>query len=389
MRRSMRRSVLGGFLVLAFVCVTVPSALAAAGAVTLSASATTIDFGGSVRLTGEISPPAGGQAIDIVDATGAILTTTTTGGAGGFSVSLSPRANVTLHAVWVNEVSPDVTIGVRAVVTVHLGPVRLFDGAAVRGTVAPAVAGATVAVTLTRDGKAVADRSAVIGAAGGFRTTFPIEDPGTYRVRAAFADPDHLRGTATDGPASTSLPSLEPGSSGIFVLLLERRLVELQYRLVDIDRRYDFRTADAVIAFRKVQRMLRVSTVDAGVWRALAHPLRPHARSTTNGFHIEIDQTRQVLYTVQDGSVTNIMHVSTGKASTPTRDGSFSVTSKLAGYSDHQLYYPSFFDGSRAIHGWPDVPTYPASHGCVRVPYWNAKWIYRLAAIGTPVIVYH
>jgi N-acetylmuramoyl-L-alanine amidase len=385
----MRRSALGGFLALAFVCVTVPSALAAAGAVTLSASASTIDFGESVRLSGEISPPAGGQAIDIVDVTGAVLTTTTTGGAGRFSASLSPRANVTLHAVWGSDVSLDVSIGVRAVVTVHLGSVRLFDGAAVRGTVAPAVAGAMVAVTLIRDGKPVADGSVGMGAAGGFRTTFTIEQPGTYRVRAVFVDLDHLRGTAIDGPRSTPLPSLRIGSSGIFVRLLEQRLVDLQYRLVDIDRRYDFRTADAVLAFRKVQRMLRVSTVDAGIWRALAHPLRPRPRSSTSGFHIEVDQSRQVLYTVQDGSVTNIMHVSTGKASTPTRDGSFSVTSKLAGYSDHQLYYPSFFDGSRAIHGWPDVPTYPASHGCVRAPYWNAKWIYGLAAIGTRVIVYH
>ncbi len=385
----MRRLAFGGLLALAFVCVTVPSALAAAGAVTLSASASTIDFGESVRLSGEISPPAGGEAIDIVDVTGAVLTTTTTGAAGRFSASLSPRANVTLHAVWGSDVSPDVSIGVRAVVTVHLGPVRLFDGAAVQGTVAPAVAGATVAVTLIRDGRPVADRSVGVGAAGGFRTTFTIERPGTYRVRAAFADPDHLRGTAIDGPRSTPLPSLRIGSSGIFVLLLEQRLVDLQYRLVDIDRRYDFRTADAVLAFRKVQRMLRVSTVDAGIWRALAHPLRPRPRSSTSGFHIEVDQSRQVLYTVQDGSVTNILHVSTGKASTPTRDGSFSVTSKLAGYSDHLLYYPSFFDGSRAIHGWPDVPTYPASHGCVRVPYWNAKWIYGLAAIGTRVIVYH
>jgi len=385
----MRRSALVGFIALAFVCVTVPSALAAAGAVTLSASASTINFGESVRLSGEISPPAGGQAIDIVDVTGAVLTTTTTGGAGRFSASLSPRANVTLHAVWGSDISPDVSIGVRAVVTVHLGSVRLFDGAAVRGTVAPAVAGVTVAVTLLRDGKPVADRSARVGAAGGFRTTFTIEQPGTYRVRAAFADPDHLRGTAIDGPSSTPLPSLRIGSSGIFVRLLEQRLVDLQYRLVDIDRRFDFRTADAVLAFRKVQRMLRVSTVDASIWRALAHPLRPRPRSSTSGFHIEVDQSRQVLYTVQDGSVTNIMHVATGKASTPTRDGSFSVTSKLAGYSDHQLYYPSFFDGSKAIHGWPDVPTYPASHGCVRVPYWNAKWIYGLAAIGTRVIVYH
>jgi L,D-transpeptidase catalytic domain len=385
----MRRSAIGALLALAFVCVTVPSALAAAGAVTLSASASTIDVGESVRLSGEISPPAGGQAIDIVDVTGAVLTTMTTGAAGRFSVSLSPRANVTLHAVWGSDVSADVSIGVRALVAVHLGPVRLFDGARVRGTVAPAVAGATVAVTLIRDGKPVADRSVGMGAAGGFRTTFTIEQPGTYRVRAAFVDTDHLRGTAIDGPRSTPLPSLRIGSSGIFVRLLEQRLVDLQYRLVDIDRRYDFRTADAVLAFRKVQRMPRVSTVDAGVWRALAHPLPPRPMSSTSGFHIEVDQSRQVLYTVLDGSVTNIMHVSTGRASTPTRDGSFSVTSKLAGYSDHQLYYPSFFDGGRAIHGWPDVPTYPASHGCVRVPYWNAKWIYGLAAIGTRVIVYH
>jgi L,D-transpeptidase-like protein len=385
----MRRSAIGAFLALAFVCVTVPSALAAAGAVTLSASASTIDVGESVRLSGEISPPAGGQAIDIVDVTGAVLTTMTTGAAGRFSVSLSPRANVTLHAVWGSDVSADVSIGVRALVAVHLGPVRLFDGARVRGTAAPAVAGATVAVTLIRDGKPVADRSVGMGAAGGFRTTFTIEQPGTYRVRAAFVDTDHLRGTAIDGPRSTPLPSLRIGSSGIFVRLLEQRLVDLQYRLVDIDSRYDFRTADAVLAFRKVQRMLRVSTVDAGIWRALAHPFPPRPMSSTSGFHIEVDQSRQVLYTVLDGSVTNIMHVSTGKPSTPTRDGSFSVTSKLAGYSDHQLYYPSFFDGGRAIHGWPDVPTYPASHGCVRVPYWNAKWIYGLAAIGTRVIVYH
>jgi hypothetical protein len=385
----MRRLPLGLLLVLAFVCATIPTALAAAGAVTLSASATTIDYGGSVRLTGQISPATGGQAVDIVDSAGAVLAGTTTDAGGGFWSSVSPEANVTLHAAWQNDISPDVSIGVRAVLTVHLGAVRLFDRAAVRGTVAPAVGGATVDVTLTRDGKPVADRSTTMGAAGGFRATFPIDEPGTYRVRAAFADAAHLRGIAVDGPASTPLPSLGVGSSGIFVLLLERRLVELHYRLVDVNSRYDFRTADAVLAFRKVQRMFRVFTVGAGVWRALADPLRPRPKSTANGFHIEIDQTRQVLYTVRDGSVTNIMHVSTGKPSTPTRDGSFSVTRKLAGYSGHELYYPSYFDGYRAIHGWTEVPTYAASHGCVRVPYWNAQWIYGLAAIGTRVIVYH
>jgi hypothetical protein len=385
----MRRLASGLFLTVAFVFATVPAALAAAGAVSLSASATSITYGGSVLLTGQISLATAGETVDIVDATGAFLATTTTSASGGFSISVSPEGNVTLHAVWQNDASTDVSIDVRALLTVHLGPVRLFDRTTVRGTVAPAVGGATVEVTLTRDGKPVADRIPAMGTAGGFRATFPVAKPGTYRVRAAFADPDHARGTALDGPQSTPLPSLRIGSSGIFVLLLERRLVQLHYRLVDVNRVYDFRTGDAVVAFRKVQRMLRVDTVDAAVWRVLADPIAPRPRSTTKGFHIEVDQTRQVLYTVRDGSITNIMHVSTGKPSTPTPDGSFSVTRKLAGYSGHLLYYPSYFDGNRAIHGWPDVPTYAASHGCVRVPYWNAQWIYGLAAIGTRVLVYH
>jgi lipoprotein-anchoring transpeptidase ErfK/SrfK len=134
--------------------------------------------------------------------------------------------------------------------------------------------------------------------------------------------------------------------------------------------------------------MDRVFSVGAATWRALADPLVPHARRDWRGFHIEVDQTRQVLYTVEDGAVTNILHVSTG-AGGATRDGTFRVHRKLAGFSANRLYYPSYFDGLRALHGWTEVPTYAASHGCVRIPYWNAIWTYRLATYGTRVVVYH
>ncbi len=385
----MTRLLVAAGLALALVGAAAPAALGADTSVTLTASATTLVYGDSVKLSGETSPPTAGETIDIVDATGAVLAKAASGAAGGFSVSLTPEASATVHAVWHPATSPDVSIGVQAIVTVRVGAVRLFDRAAVRGTVTPAHPGGTVQFTLTRDGKAVATRRPTTGAAGGFEMAFRIERPGTYRVRATFVDDDHLRGTAMDGPRTTPLPSLGIGSSGIYVDLLERRLVELDYRLTGVDGRYDFRTGDAVLAFRKVQRMPRVFGVDAGVWRALADPIRPRPKSTANGLHIEIDQTRQVLYTVADGSITNIMHVSTGKPSTPTRDGWFRVNRKLAGFSAHHLYYPSYFDGNRAIHGWTEVPTYPASHGCVRVPYWNAQWIFGLADYGTRVIVYH
>ncbi|MBI2237851.1 MAG: L,D-transpeptidase family protein, partial [Actinobacteria bacterium] len=252
------------------------------------------------------------------------------------------------------------------VLTLRFRSVRLFDTAVARGTVAPPHPGMAVTVAFRLGGRTVAERHPEMNANGGFTAHLPVREPGTYRVRATFGDEDHTPETAVDGPTATPLPSLRDGSRGTFVRLLERRLVELHYRLAGVNEEYDNRTADAVMAFTKVQRMTRRWTVDASVWRALADPRRPTARSKARGFHIEVDQTRQVLYTVDDGEITNILHVSTG-AGGATHDGSYRVYRKLAGFSANHLYYPSYFDGLRAIHGWTEVPSYPASHGCVRV----------------------
>jgi hypothetical protein len=342
-----------------------------------------------VTLGGQIDPPSAAETVDVEDPSGASVAQATTDANGDYQTTIAPDATITLHAVWGSVASADVTIRVRAIVRVRLAPVRLFDRTVARGRVRPAVSGARVLVELVHAGRVVAKHRPAMGAAGRFRTRFGIRLPGSYRVVAEFSDAGHLRGTDRAGPRETPLPSLRIGSHGVFVRLLERRLVALRYRLVGIDERYDFRTGDAVIAFRKVQRMTRTTGVDAAVWRALARPIRPRPRSATKGFHIEVDQTRQVLYTVKGGRVTHIIHVSSGKPSTPTHDGTFWVSRKIAGFSPHDLYYPSYFDGNRAIHGWPDVPSYAASHGCVRVPYWHARWIFRLATLGARVLIYH
>jgi L,D-transpeptidase-like protein/putative peptidoglycan binding protein len=356
--------------------------------VTLTASATSVASGAAVMLTAQVDPAAAGEPVAFVDAGGATLASGTTDTAGAFSATIRPTSSLTVHAVWGASTSADLVIAVLTAIDVHLGPVRLFDWVVVRGSVRPSAGGVAVKVSLIHAGDVVATRRPTTGTAGNFRTRLPILDPGSYRVRARPSG-GGSGASDVDGPRSTPLPTLRTGSHGIFVRLLERRLAALHYRLVGIDRLFDYRTADAVMAFRKVQRMQRTNDVDATVWRALADPVVPHPRVKTNGFHIEVDQTRQVLYTVDDGAITNILHVSTGKPSTPTLDGSFFVNRKIAGYSEHLLYYPSYFDGNRAIHGWPDVPSYAASHGCVRVPYWNAKWIFGLDPIGTRVLVYH
>ncbi|MBI3649250.1 MAG: L,D-transpeptidase [Actinobacteria bacterium] len=390
LRRTLRAGSIAALVVLALAA---PAAAdrqrAVASSVTLSASPTAVTYGDQVTLSGQTNPPTAGDTVDILDAANAVVVSAVTGSSGAFEVGLRPSATVTLHASWQGADSATVTVQVQAVVAVRLGAVRLFDTVRVTGRVQPARPGEAVTVTLRHAGRVVATHTPTMGSAGGFKTGFQISLPGTYRARASFAAADLLRGSDASRARTTPLPTLSQGDHGIFVQLLERRLRALAYHITGVNRGFDFRTADAVLAFREVQGMDRNFLVTSSVWRALARPRRLRPRGSKHGFHIEVNQTKQVLFTVQDGAVTAIVHVSTGKPSTPTYDGAFSVRHKLAGYSSLLLYYPSFFDGNRAIHGWPDVPTYAASHGCVRVPMWTARWIFHLDPVGTRVLVYH
>jgi hypothetical protein len=357
--------------------------------ITLIASSKSVAFHGIVTLVASVEPPVAGQDVSIVDVSGLVLASGITGSDGTFAVDVRPTANVVVHASSLGVDSAPVSVGVRPLVTLTSGAVRVFDDVTVRGTFKPVREGLRVTVELQHRGDVVSTKRVAMDANGRFKATFVVPQAGSYRARAVLDAPDLLPGRAATAPSVTPLPDLASGAHGIYVSLLERRLVQLHYRLTGVDDVFDHRTADAVMAFRKVQGMARIQTVDAATWRALGEPKTFVPRDRSDGFHIEVDQTRQVLVTVRDGRAENIIHVSTGKPSTPTRDGSFHIFSKLAGYSPKRLYYPSFFDGERAIHGWTDVPTYAASHGCVRIPYWVTLWMFDQDPIGTPVRIYH
>ena len=350
---------------------------------------TVVAYGDAVHLVGKLTPGAVGERVALRDPHGRILTTTKTIKFGKFSFDYAPHGSQYVHAEWDGLRSKPVLVKARPRVTATISNVLLFGTATIGGTVVPWDAGAPVSVAVLRDGKRVLAKTVKLGSNSSFHFTMPVSQPGTYSVHVVYQVPNTLRGVADSARVATPLPSLSRGSKGVTVLLLERRLAQLHYRNVNVNDTYDGTTGDAVMAFRKVQGLTRVWTTDAAVWRALASPRLPGPRVGGSGFHVEIDQTRQVIYTVQDGSITNILHTSTGKPSTPTRDGTFYVHRKVNGYSIGGLYYPSYFDGNRAVHGWTSVPEYPASHGCARIPYWNATFMYDRMPIGTKVIVYH
>ena len=365
-----------------------PHASAAPG-VTLKASKDMLIFGERTRLSGRIEPASQGETVQIVDGAATVLATDTTDAEGRYSVVLAPRKDVAVRAQWLAALSAPRQLKVKPFIAVSLRKVLLFGRASVRGRLKPAHLGESVQVSLVRGRRAVATKNVRLRSGQWFSTKFAVSKPGIYRAKIRFDDPDHTARVAYSGGKTTPLPHLGVGSRGSMVRLLEKRLGALRYHLTGRkDGYFDYRTSDAMIAFNKIKGRARVGSVSTSTWTALANARVPRPRHRT-GTHIEIDQARQILMTVRNGKVTNVVHTSTGASGTPTYDGTHYIHRKVSGYSPGRLYYPSYFDGLRAIHGWPEVPTYPASHGCSRVPMWAAQHLYRIATMGMKVYIYH
>jgi lipoprotein-anchoring transpeptidase ErfK/SrfK len=52
------------------------------------------------------------------------------------------------------------------------------------------------------------------------------------------------------------------------------------------------------------------------------------------------------------------------------------------------MFDSNFFIGGYAIHGYPDVPAYAASHGCIRIPNADAPTVFGWVSLGDPIYVY-
>ena len=61
----------------------------------------------------------------------------------------------------------------------------------------------------------------------------------------------------------------------------------------------------------------------------------------------------------------------------------------MPGTNAHGMVWSVYFHGGYAVHGYPSVPaTYPASHGCLRVPIPNSHHIYSSVRLGETIFVY-
>lgn len=215
-------------------------------------------------------------------------------------------------------------------------------------------------------------------------------------------------------PAAATLPAftgtLGPGSDPNVVRVYQQRLADLHFDPGPVDGNYGQATMYAVQALQKIGNLPRTGRIGTAEAIGLAafnypQPLQPAGE----GNRTEIDVAKQVLTLYQDYQVRLITTTSTGSGEhycyntprdNPTRhvcevattpSGRFTYTRFVKGWDKSplgQLYQPYYFNGGIAVHGYPQVPTTPASHGCARIPMHIAEYYPLLVKVGDPVYVF-
>ncbi|HET9324439.1 MAG TPA: L,D-transpeptidase family protein [Gaiellaceae bacterium] len=267
--------------------------------------------------------------------------------------------------------------GDSAVVATRVRP-RLtarIRGTALRGRLVPPAAGRLL----------VGGRGVRLGPGGRFRVRLDRLSAGMHRLSVTVRPrPGYVRVTRLLA-IRIRRPPLRIGSHGPNVLALKRSLAEQGYALPGVDSGYGPATYEAVLAFQKVHGLPRTGIVDRRFWSVLARSSRPRPR-VPRGDYLEVSKTRQTVYEVRDGRVVNVIHASTG-ATGNTPVGTWHVYREVSGW-DWVLFNPMYFLRGFAIHGYPSVPPWPASHGCVRVPLWIAPGLRERWGYGSVVRVY-
>jgi hypothetical protein len=239
----------------------------------------------------------------------------------------------------------------------------------------------TVTVTVRREGRLVAARTIPVNPENGrFHTRVRLKGCCEYFAQA-------FRNTDASTPIAFEVRAPRVLRTGREALLFNRLLADAGYHMGDITDHFDESTALAVLAMRKVNDLPRTEDYDPSLFtmllrgRGAFEPVHDQ-----DGRYVEVDLSRQVMALIEDGKPTDVFHVSTGAFGTPT--GTYSFYEKSPGYNQKGMYYSVYYSGNYATHGYYTVPTYPASHGCVRNPEIYSVFIYNWISLGDPMYVY-
>ena len=264
----------------------------------------------------------------------------------------------------------------------------------IQGRIVPYVPGQSVKVRIWRGHKllkavTVVPQPTRTQQTATFSVRFDPRRSGDVQIFALHDRTAEQRRLLATAPLSILTPEAGPGTRSPFVALLQQRLAAVGYATPQ-NGVYDAATERAVLAFRKVNGMPRITTLTPFIVDRLIRGVGGFTvRYPQHGRHVEANLGWQVLALIDGGTVVRAYTTSSGKPSTPTVLGNFRFYMREPGTNSHGMVYSSYFIRGYAIHGYYDVPAYNASHGCLRVPIPDAYGIYSWVHLGDQIDVYY
>jgi len=101
-----------------------------------------------------------------------------------------------------------------------------------------------------------------------------------------------------------------------------------------------------------------------------------------------VNEILGISYKDASGVIQHLYAFSSGKPSTPTITGHYSFYRQEPGYNSEGMYYSFYWHNGYAVHGYHEVPTYAASHGCVRTFIADQPRIYEQLHFGESIFVF-
>lgn len=287
---------------------------------------------------------------------------------------------------------PDATVKIKVG---HLrgGQAQIYGTVPVRGTLEPFVAGQHVAVTFFLNGHKLLTRNVAVqrksADIGTFQASIVVRKDGRYAASAKHVATAALGGDSTVRKSwRVSFPALHPGECGRIVKGFKKAMAKMGYASGG-GRCFNGRTGREVLAYRKVNGMARTERTGRGlVEDVFGGRGGYHVRYPGAGEHAEVSLSKQVLVLTKGDKPFAIYPVSTGKPSTPTVTGHYTFYRREPGYNAEGMYYSFYWHNGYAVHGYAEVPTYAASHGCVRTFIADQPRIYYQLNYGESIFVF-
>lgn len=253
------------------------------------------------------------------------------------------------------------------------------------------------------------------------------QNPGTVDVSLtvpASTLPGVVLGTGAPTVKTNLTTPLSYGSQGEEVKALQLRLKMLGFDPGPLDGDFGSGTRQAVWAFEGLVYNKpydqQVGVVDNAMWQMMQEPLvfQPR-RSEPSDTHMEVYLPLQAAIVFTNDRATLITHISSGSGETwcevvkvdtddtgnpleapqlkdicgvsKTPGGIFIMYRRVEGQRNGPLgsmMNPVYFNAGIAVHGADQVPNKPASHGCIRIPQWIAKYFQTLVGKNDRVYIW-